>query len=533
MSTGFPLPGRWRRWARILVMTLTVGAAFAVEEAAARPGGGHSFSHSSGSSRSRSSGSHFSGSPRSFPSSGGSSHSSGSGLDAFGLFVLLVVVALALVLQKLNGSGAINLHRSVGWSVGDDQPDSWTPSAPAAPPPLHNRRRELMALTTVGKAPGQPFDPAFSLVLFEDFVAALYVRVHEARGKKDFSEVDAHLVPGPKTVLQTLGLGLGVNAVIVGGMTVRRVSPITPITEVVRVDVRFLSNYVDGGTAFEATEEWTLQRRTVARSRDPDAVRSFCCASCGAPLSALRGNTCGHCGTVLNTGQFDWVVVGVKLLGRKRRQVMLTGTTVEAGTHLPTLVDGDVQQGLAALQAADPDFSIEALHERVKLIFAEIQPAWSTATKNPRAWRRARAFVSDFQFQILTFWVETYRAARLQNVSEGTRITRISLCRATLDQHYAAVTLRVYAEGLDYTVDDAGNVVGGDRRRPRTYSEYWTLVRSVAAKGPARTDLGCPSCGGPLEVEMSGECAHCGATLAAGTFDWVLSRIEQDEVYAG
>jgi hypothetical protein len=32
---------------------------------------------------------------------------------------------------------------------------------------------------------------------------------------------------------------------------------------------------------------------------------------------------------------------------------------------------------------------------------------------------------------------------------------------------------------------------------------------------------------------MAGNCSHCKARVTLGEFDWVLSRIEQDEVYGG
>jgi len=32
---------------------------------------------------------------------------------------------------------------------------------------------------------------------------------------------------------------------------------------------------------------------------------------------------------------------------------------------------------------------------------------------------------------------------------------------------------------------------------------------------------------------MAGNCEYCGSLVAGGDFDWVLSRIEQDDVYAG
>ena len=37
--------------------------------------------------------------------------------------------------------------------------------------------------------------------------------------------------------------------------------------------------------------------------------------------------------------------------------------------------------------------------------------------------------------------------------------------------------------------------------------------------------------GAALEVNMAGECAYCSSKITSGQFDWVLSRIEQDESY--
>ena len=32
---------------------------------------------------------------------------------------------------------------------------------------------------------------------------------------------------------------------------------------------------------------------------------------------------------------------------------------------------------------------------------------------------------------------------------------------------------------------------------------------------------------------MAGHCEHCGADVTSGEFDWVLSKIEQDDAYTG
>jgi hypothetical protein len=32
---------------------------------------------------------------------------------------------------------------------------------------------------------------------------------------------------------------------------------------------------------------------------------------------------------------------------------------------------------------------------------------------------------------------------------------------------------------------------------------------------------------------MAGACTHCGAHVTSGEFDWILSKIEQDDSYRG
>jgi hypothetical protein len=102
------------------------------------------------------------------------------------------------------------------------------------------------------------------------------------------------------------------------------------------------------------------------------------------------------------------------------------------------------------------------------------------------------------------------------------------------DSFYNAITLRIYAQGLDYTIDSTGRIVAGSRDRLRKWSEYWTFIRNRNAKpAEARTDLSCPNCGAALRVNATGICEFCGGKITSGEFDWVLSKIEQDESYMG
>ena len=159
-------------------------------------------------------------------------------------------------------------------------------------------------------------------------------------------------------------------------------------------------------------------------------------------------------------------------------------------------------------------------------MFKKLQEGWNRQDLSP-----TRAYLSDGLFQSFSYWIDAYREQKLRNYTEDARVVSVTLARVTGDAVYDAVTVRVFATGLDYTLGENADVVGGSRDAERRYSEYWTLIRGTGKRGAPRTDANCPSCGAPLDIEMTGHCSHCRAKVTSGDFDWVLSRIEQDESY--
>ena len=401
---------------------------------------------------------------------------------------------------------------------------NWQAGVAQAAEPRTPLRRRLEALR------GQ--DPNFSFVLFEDFLYALYAQAHTLRGGGALERLSPYLKPPARGTLTGLGEVREVRSIIVGAMRYRSVDGMSNDGPTVWVGVEFESNYTEilpsgAEQSFYACERWMLSRAKAASSRPPERARVFVCPSCGAPLDTMSGGRCQYCQATVDTGQFDWVVETIEITSREARGPMLTGTTEEKGTNTPTAFDPDVSPRFAELTQRDPAFQWPTFQSRVAMIHAALQASWSN-----RDWAAARPFVSDNLFQMLAYWIEAYKKARLRNITEGARVEQIELVRATSDKFFDALTVRIFASSLDYTLaDDGGQVVAGNRRSPRRYSEYWTLVRSVAKKGPSRIDAGCPSCGAPLQIEMAGNCIYCRAKVTSGDFDWVLSRIEQDDVY--
>ncbi|HVR11648.1 MAG TPA: TIM44-like domain-containing protein [Thermoanaerobaculia bacterium] len=483
--------------------------------AANRPGGGHTFSGGS-----RSGGSHsFSGggSFRSSPSSriGMSPGVVGSGCGLGGCFTLVLLIVVVLIVLYL-----INKNRGGG---GPPAPPAG--QGPSGPPPA----TDLDAI--------RGLDPEFSVVLFEDFAYALYAKAHEARAnRQDLDALAPYLSAEARNELASRPpAGVPVTAVVIGAMRAidLRLPAGTEPRPQVALLLEFESNITVGaGTGDETQyvrERWRLVRDAAVRSRPPEAVRSFHCPNCGAPFGPGGGDRCEYCGEVVSGGRFDWSVVSTAALEIESRPPALTGTVEEVGTDWPTIVHPALAERWAELQQADPASGEQALVARLQLIYNELNPAWTGLDLRP-----VRGFVSDGLYDYLQYWIAAYQHQGLSNQLRDMRLTRYELAKVVRDQHFDAVTIRIWASGRDFTVRQAtGEVVGGNPNADRDYSEYWTLIRGAGVRGAPHADKSCPNCGAPLEVNMAGQCTHCDAKITSGEFDWVLSKIEQDESYSG
>jgi hypothetical protein len=503
-------------------LALGVGVAVAVAllactvaVASARPGGGGSFS-GGGSSRG---------------GGGGGGGGSGGGDGALFLIWLLfehpvigvpvVIIVLVLAVKRTR-----NRSQMTDWSSMGDAGDAGDAGPPEAPSPVRRFvRRQLEDMRSV--------DENFSLILLEDFLYALYAEVHTARGQGKLARYSAFLAPGAAASLEQRRAA-GVRNIVIGAMAFTDARGTRGDEPQVSFGVRYESNFTEVGAdgseqSYYVEEDWWLSRKRGVTSRTPDRSRLFVCPSCGAPLDAVTAGTCAHCGRLVSSGEFDWVVQQIDVVNATPRGPMLTGDTEEEGTDESTLVDPGASAAMQTLLDDDPALSWETFQGRVGLIFGEFQIAWSG-----RDLAKMRAYLSDRLFETQTFWIEAYKAQGLQNVTDNARILGIELARVGRDRFFDAVTVRVWATSLDYTRRDAdARIVSGSSSRERRYSEYWTLIRSRSRKGPTHTERVCPNCGAPLDVNMAGACKYCKAKVTAGDFDWVLSRIEQDEVYAG
>ncbi|MDX6559837.1 MAG: hypothetical protein QOF72_2886 [Blastocatellia bacterium] len=434
-----------------------------------------------------------------------------------GIPVDIIVIALVIYWFARPARKSVNL---------DSSPVLYAPDPVATAVQQQGFQREFNQL--------RRFDPNFSEIIFTDFCYALYGRAHDARGRghEQLDLLSPYLSDQARASLVQLNPPnlRSVEGIIVGAMQVVGVQGLA--TPLVFVNIEFDANYTevtDKQMSYYVRERWVLERKRDVLSPTPEQATALHCPRCGAALQKDTVGACAFCGTKIESGEFQWYVRSITTLHREAKGPLLTSDVPEVGTNYPTITQPNFPAVRTAFEQNNPSFSWSDFQARARLIFSELQEAWSMLN-----WERARPHETDNIFQMHRYWIDAYQRQGLRNALDKCQITAMQPVKIKMDAFYNAITLRIFAEGYDYTVDKTGSVVAGSNKNLRRWSEYWTFIRNSKAKpAPARADLNCPNCGAPLKVNATGICEFCGGKITSGEFDWVLSKIEQDESYAG
>jgi hypothetical protein len=190
-----------------------------------------------------------------------------------------------------------------------------------------------------------------------------------------------------------------------------------------------------------------------------------------------------------------------------------------------------IDQEMAALQAKDPNFNQQRFIDRVQAAFFALQKAWMDRNLEP-----ARVYMSDGLYRRWKMQVDQMVAAHKRNLMDNLVIGGIQIVKASTDQSFDTITVRIDASAVDYEVDEQTNKIVFGERKDKPFTEYWTFIRSAATRtkeGESAEITQCPNCGAPLSISESGVCSYCKATVTTGQFGWVLDNITQASEWQG
>ncbi|GFO68622.1 transporter [Geomonas limicola] len=134
----------------------------------------------------------------------------------------------------------------------------------------------------------------------------------------------------------------------------------------------------------------------------------------------------------------------------------------------------DLETGISHLRQMDPYFDEQRFGDNAMDLFFKIQGAWMNRDLAPAAGLLTEEMRGILQEDVSRL-VRERQVNRLENIA----VRKVELAEVWQESGQDYVTALIHANLLDYTTDEAGNVVSGSKTEPVKFEEYWTFTRPV------------------------------------------------------
>jgi predicted lipid-binding transport protein (Tim44 family) len=209
------------------------------------------------------------------------------------------------------------------------------------------------------------------------------------------------------------------------------------------------------------------------------------------------GGTGSAGGTDGGIGMMDILLIGALLYGiywfiKRRRRVQAAANApgaycrealaTDPGLAAPAMQpyepapqESDIAAGLHHIRQMDPPFEEKSFTDGCLDLFFRIQGAWTN-----RDMTGVRNLLTDEMFTTFTGEAEQLRAKKRVNRLENIAVRAVEIMEIWQEKGEDFITVKVYANLLDYTVDEgSGEVLSGSKTEPVKFSEFWTFTRPV------------------------------------------------------
>jgi predicted lipid-binding transport protein (Tim44 family) len=194
-------------------------------------------------------------------------------------------------------------------------------------------------------------------------------------------------------------------------------------------------------------------------------------------------------------GLFEILLIGALLFGvywyiKRRRQAARAnayyqssmGTAEPSYQHSygqsyeqPREEERDLGKGLGYIRQMDSFFDEKKFQDLCMDHFFKIQGAWTN-----RDMSGAKNLLTEEMLRIIQDDAEKLRSERRMNKLENIAVRSVDIVEAWQESGRDYITVKLYANLLDYTIDETtGQVVSGSKTEPVKFEEYWTFTRPV------------------------------------------------------
>ncbi len=134
----------------------------------------------------------------------------------------------------------------------------------------------------------------------------------------------------------------------------------------------------------------------------------------------------------------------------------------------------DASAGLGYIRQMDGSFDENRFKDAVMDLFFKVQGAWMNRELSP-----VTAILTEEMRGIIQEDVERLIRDRQINRLENIAVRSVEITEAWQESGQDYITALIYANLLDYTTDEAGQVLSGSKTEPVKFEEYWTFTRPV------------------------------------------------------
>ena len=365
-------------------------------------------------------------------------------------------------------------------------------------------------------------DSDFNPDEFLDKVRIAFISIQDAWSKKDLSNVRRYISDGiyqrfntQFRIMELLKERDIISDVSVKSMSISQIErawdyDIIHVQIEAKIKEQFICETMHSLNALvgiykEFIEYWTFIRKRGQPKKD--IFHTDNCPNCSAQLPKNMADVvqCSYCGSLINSGQFDWILSEITQADDYVFETFRYQKTRDLNDKIRTLI------------AENKDFSVAQIEDKVSNGYLQILTAISL--KEPGIIRR---FVTDEVFnklktRIVNDWI-VYNRLYLNTVvllgakqENGKNILMVGV-----GSSYQRVKLvsENKAEIIDSVMHSQYEVVFISRN-----------IEASASKGSIYAHL-CPNCGAPVKDSLDINCSHCGLTLNNPKNEWIISDIK-------
>ncbi|MBN2712963.1 MAG: TIM44-like domain-containing protein, partial [Planctomycetes bacterium] len=260
---------------------------------------------------------------------------------------------------------------------------------------------------------------------------------------------------------------------------------------------------ISGSTSARAfVEYWSFIRRVGVQSKAGQVgLMEGNCPNCGAAIEMNQAAECKHCGALLRSGEYDWVLAEIT-----------QGCEWKGGSP------HDIP-GADTVKLTDKEFNIQHLEDRASVMF------WRRAMSDRAGSVDALRNVSSPQFaEACAKYLRDDDARGKRSYFGECAVGSVDTIGILVDDKTQKALVEVRWSGTRFTVEKSGKAKSTGEKR--VFRSLFVLERDAGAKSAAKDAVSsahCPSCGAPESGGASGKCEYCGAILNDGSRDWVLA----------